>query len=203
MQGVGTVTYGTDTAHSFPATLTNIATNKFRLDTQLSDGAISVRILGFIGAQQDKRYSGPIPIDTALMGIFPFEKVRQTSYPPTATSIIDHGIVTIDAAQLRRITIEYGSVGYNTISHARRTVAIDFYFDPTTHLLAKSATSAVLPDGHTVGLFFVVSYSDYRLVGKTLVPFCYRETVEGQPNRTLQLTDVQLDPTLASTYFQF
>jgi len=204
MQGTGTITYGSQDATAYDAILSNAGGNKFRLDAQTKQGTLSIRIRQFAGKIQDSNMRiSTLDPDTASTGIFPFEILRTKAFPSPATSLIDNGLVNIEGIQLHRITYEYGSIGKNSLTHARNTAAIDFYFSPTSHLLVKSSAS-VLIDGTPRSHFLVVdTYSDYREVGSSMVPFRYTEIIDGQLSRTLQLTNVQLDPTLDSSYFDF
>jgi hypothetical protein len=77
------------------------------------------------------------------------------------------------------------------------------YFDPTSHLLVKTATAIALGGMRNTSLLRVVTYADYRAVGSSLIPFRYIETLGGQPQWTLQLSSAQTDPTLNEQYFQF
>ena len=143
-----------------------------------------------------------LPVDVALAGIFPFESPRRARFPEDSTSLIDHGMITLGAANLHRVTIEEKSVGISSSARAN-TVLTDFYFDSSSHLLVKSATFVPVPGARNVRFLFVTTYSDYRVVGTTLVPFRFEQTMDGQPLETLQLTTVTLAPTLASAYFRF
>ena len=69
--------------------------------------------------------------------------------------------------------------------------------------LAKSASSSFIAVGHSAKFLRVVTYSDYRKVGTAMVPFRYDESMDGQQYWVVQLSDVQLNPVLDATYFQF
>jgi hypothetical protein len=94
-------------------------------------------------------------------------------------------------------------IGNDPVTNKRNTVAIDFYFDPKSHLLIKSATSGSTDGDKRVHCLTVVTYSDYRIVNTSLIPFRYTETVDGGISRILQLSSVQLSPALGTAYFEF
>ncbi len=204
MQGTGKITYGPTDPTTYDVTLSNIGGHKYRLDANTKTGAMSIRI----NRQRGKLQNGDgmmsvIPPDSALTGLFPFELIRLAHFPWPATSLIDHGPAVIGSTQLHRISFEFSSIGRNPVTNSPETIVIDLYFDPATHLLVKSAASTHTADARNASFLFVVNYSDYRQVGKTLVPFRYTETMEGQPYWTVQLSDVQLNPALNTTYFEF
>jgi hypothetical protein len=204
MQGTGQVVYGAEDPTAYSATLSMIGSDQFRLDAQTNKGEMSLRIHGPVGKIQGT--GGPaetIPPETATAGIFPFGLVRTLHFPARETSLTDLGLTTIGGVQLHRITVETPSVGRDPVTKARRTIAIDLYFDPATHLLAKSASSSFTAVGHSAKFLRVVTYSDYRKVGTAMVPFRYDESMDGQQYWVLKLSDVQLNPSLDATYFQF
>jgi hypothetical protein len=204
MQGTGQIVYGAKDPTAYSATLSILQNDRFRLDAQTNKGEMSLRIHGPVGKIQGS--GGPtetIPPDTAAAGIFPFGLVRTVHFPGRDTSLIDHGLTTAGGVQLHRITVETPSIGRDPVTKSRRTIAIDLYFDPATHLLAKSASSSFIAVGHSAKFLRVVTYSDYRKVGTAMVPFRYDESMDGQQYWVLQLSDVQLNPVFDVTYFQF
>ena len=204
MQGTGQIVYGAKDPTAYSATLSILENDRFRLDAQTNKGEMSLRIHGRVGKIQG--IGGPaetIPPDTAAAGIFPFGLVRTVHFPGRDTSLIDHGLTTVGGVQLHRITVETPSIGRDPVTKLRLTIAIDLYFDPATHLLAKSASSSFIAVGHSAKFLRVVTYSDYRKVGAAMVPFRYDESMDGQQYWVLQLSDAQLNPALDATYFQF
>jgi hypothetical protein len=204
MQGKGKITYGPTDATAYDATLSNLGGDKFRLDAQTKHGAMSIRIHGGVGKIKsgDGIFSS-MPFDTAMAGIFPFERARLTNFPGPSGSLIDCGVTTIGGTELHRITLEVATLGRNPVTKSREAIATDLYFDPTSHLLVKSSTASAIADGRNVKFLFVVTYSDYRKVGNSMVPFRYTETMNGEPYWTLQLSDVQMNSEVPSTFFEF
>jgi hypothetical protein len=48
-----------------------------------------------------------------------------------------------------------------------------------------------------------ITYDDYREVGNVMIPFRYTQTLNGQNQWTLQLSEVQINPTAQATFFEF
>lgn len=204
MQGTGQIVYGSKDLSAYPATLSMFSGNRFRLDAQSDKGEMSLRIHGPVGKIQGS--SGvveTIPPDAAAVGIFPFALVRTAHFPGREASLIDHGLINEDGVQLHRMTVEIPSIGRDPVTKSRRTIAIDLYFDPASHLLIKSASSSFIADGHSAKFLRVVTYSDYRKIGTSMIPFHYDESMNGQKYWALQLSDVKLNPAFDPTYFQF
>jgi hypothetical protein len=203
MQGTGTITYGTDSTQN-SVTLSNLGADRFRLDTQTPGGVESIRIDRRIGKIQFE--NGPVSVlnpDTAILGIFPFEIAQRAASPGKNVALLDRGTTSSDGRSLHRVALEMPSVIGNPATKSQKTLPVDLYFDPATHLLVKSVCYVLIPGGRQVPFLSVVTYSDYRSVGASVVPFHYSESLNGQPYRTVQLTSVQLNPTLSATYFQF
>jgi hypothetical protein len=204
MQGTGTIIYGALDPTSYAATLSNMGSDSFRLDAQTKTGSTSIRIRRQLGGVQgsDGKVSFFRP-GTAMIGLFPFELTRTVPIAATTTSLIDDGLVSIGGAELHRITMAYPSHFQQTGGKPCQVVAIDFYFDPTSHLLIKSSASVAVNEAPFVRFLMVVTYGDYRKVGTSMIPFRYNETMDGQQYRQLQLSTVQLNPALTSAYFEF
>lgn len=195
MQGTGSITYGDDKT-SYSSTLTIVGNTKFRLDAKSTDGAISIRINGRIGQIQvadGKTY--PLMPETAASGIFQFQLPRLADLQ-TNSSVIDHGRTTVDGVSLHRLTIE------RPFAAGRRNLATDLYFDSKTHLLVET-TNLILLEGVPSRLLRVTTYGDYRKVDGVMIPFHFSQIVGGQKQWTLQLSEVQLNPSAQSTYFAF
>jgi hypothetical protein len=204
MQGMGTIAYGLNSATSYDATMSALGAQKYRLDAQTPKGQTSTRIERLLGKIQSEAGSiATLTAQTAAGGIFPFELARSAGKLGPTSSLRDQGLTTVGGLQLHRITLERATVGKNPTTNLRNTEAIDLYFDPSTHLLVKSSVLVPLAANRSASVLSVVSYSDYRLVGTTLVPFCFTETIQGEQSRILQLKSVSLNPTFDSGYFTF
>ena len=203
IQGTGTITYADDPTQ-YSVTLSNRGLNEFRLDIQVPGGVESTRIVGRAGRIQAANGAvTEIDPDTAIMGIFPFEYVAKAAIPGKNTALLDRGAITANGQSLHRVTLEMSSVLRDQKTKSQKVLPVDLYFDSSTHLLTKSVSSILIPGSRLVPFLSVVTYSDYRSVGASMVPFRFVETLNGQPYRTVQLKSVQMNPTLPETYFQF
>ena len=203
MEGTGEIVYAQDKTY-YPATLSMIGADRFRLDAQTDKGMASTRINGLVGKTQDATgKETAMSHNAAAAGLFPFQLVRTAHFPGKQTSLIDHGMTSVDGKQLHRMTVENQTIGRNPVTKSPQTIAMDLYFDPSTHLLIKSVSNELLTSGHSASFLRVVTYSDYRLVEGALIPFHYAESMDGELYWTLQLTAVQLNPTFDAKYFQF
>ena len=103
IQGTGKIVYGARDSTAYPATLSILGKNKFRLDAQTSKGEMSLRIHGPVGKMNGTGApEETISPDAATAGIFPFEAVLSG----TLDCCVDHGLTTVGSIQLHRITVE-------------------------------------------------------------------------------------------------
>lgn len=194
MQGTGTITYGSE-QNSYPAALTILGSKRSRLDVQTSTGTISSRINNRVGnIQQPDGKRFPLAPEMAASGIVQFELPRLADLQ-TKSSILDHGMTVVDGMNLHRLTLEQPLT-------PQKNIATDLYFDPETHLLIKTA-NAIRPDGSQSELLRVITYGDYRSVDGVMIPFLYTQALDGQKQWTIQLSEVQLNPTIQLNYFEF
>ena len=203
MRATGKISFGPDPT-TYDATLTNLGRDRFRLDAGTKKGPMSVRFLHSSGKSRGGNdATSVLPSETALTGLFPFELLRIASLPKDSTSVLDHGLVSLNGTTLHRITLEMPSIGRNPLTKTQQTVAVDFYLDPISHLLVKTVAFSAQMQGQRAKLLDEVTYADYRQVGTAMIPFRITETLQGEQSMSLQLSDVQLNPTLDATYFEF
>jgi hypothetical protein len=202
MQGVGQITYGSDTTQ-FRATLSIVDGKSFLLEAQSPSGQLTIKIHGRVGTiQQGSSNAVAIPPSTAASGLVQFELPLLDSSSGQIASLIEHGSLVLDGHPLHR-------VAYQTISNSQASngksdaVVTDLYFDPSTHLLVKSANLIELSGGRGNRFLRVITYEDYRTVDGLMVPFRFTQTLNGQKQWTLQFSKVQLNPTLPPSSFQF
>lgn len=202
MQGTGQITYGDDTT-SYNATLTMLGNTGFRLDADAQQGQFSIRINRNHGAIQEvdgKRHL--ILPGTAASGIFQFQLPRLANFPATGSSFLDRGMVIVAGQNLHRLTFE-APLGVASKSGKQKIVTTDLYFDSATHLLVKSANTIRINGITNVDFLREITYEDYRQVGSLLIPFRFTQTLNGQKQWTLQLSEVQLGATQPAAYFNF
>lgn len=203
MRATGTIT-GSEENTTNSATLTVGGGDDFRLDVSAPEGERSIRIHGNIGQiQESDGQSHRLPLATAANGLLAFPKLLDSSFPTAQTSLLDRGLVSIEGKALRRITIETPlDVTGGSLSPAQISL-VDLYFDPASGLLIKSVSSAQLDSADRERYVLAVTYGDYRKVDSLLLPLTLSQTLNGQRQWSLQLTDVHLQPVVDAHYFQF
>ena len=202
MRGTGKITYGGTDAAEYEATLSILGNVGFRLDSRTADGTTSVRIYKRMGKIQDEKGSFTLLVpNTASTGIFQFALPKEHVSAATNVSILDHGLSEVSGGKLHRITVEIPAGNFE--AKRKATVATDLYFDPTSHFVVKSANTIRMNGVGNVDFLRVITYDDYRAVNGTMIPFRFTQTLDGQKQWTLQLTDVQLNPALKADFFQF
>lgn len=204
MQATGNVTNAVGGAGSFPAVFSSASGFRSRLDIQTQAGRESTRISWRTGKYQspDQRIQRLEP-DTALAGIFPFQEIFAAQDKLFHLTITDDGFCRVSGVDLHRITVGVPAAGTDPNTKNPHTFPIDFYFDPTSHLLVKTVTYATLRGNSRVRFMRVITYGDYRQVSSVMLPFRYTETIDGEVSRIFQVSSVQVDPVLSSTYFEF
>jgi hypothetical protein len=205
MQATGTLTYPSgQTPQQSPATLTIQSGDSYRLDIEASDGQRSIRIKGTTGQILDsKGVNHYLPLATARGGFLAFPKLMIAAFPAEQTSVLDQGMVSIGGKPLRRITLEEPVFAGTTPTTSDQVSTTDLYFDPTTHLLVKSVGSVQLDSADREHYLQAITYSDYRTVDSMLLPFAYSQTLNGQSQWALQVTSIQLQPSVSTSYFYF
>ena len=205
MQATGTLTAPGATAEQYPATLTIQNGTSFRLDVNTPEGLRSTRIHGRVGRiLESNGVKHSLPAATALVGLFAFPKLMMTTFPSTQTSVIDQGTIVVDGKSLLRVTVQEPVSPETTPQPANvQTNVIDLYFDPATHLLLKSVASVQLNTADRARYMQAVTYSDYQNVDGMLLPFATSQTLNGQRQWSLQLTNVQLNSSVDTSLFTF
>lgn len=202
MQGTGQITYGGDKT-SYPASLTILGERDFRLDAQTANGTQSIRINGRMGKMQsaDGRVDSLSPA-TASTGLVQFPVLRTVDFRSQSISLTDQGSTSVDGLTLHRLRMESGAVAAKVGAPTPRTTVTDFYFDPKTNLLIKSANSIRLA-GSGSDQIRVTTYEDYRQVNGSMIPFRFTQSLDGQVLWTLQLSDAQISTDKQTAYFEF
>lgn len=206
MQGSGQIQYG-DVQDVYQATVTVLGTTKFRLDAQAAKGNMSIRIDDTYGMiQEADGRTFPLVPETAATGLFQFELPRLPDFADQAKcvcSLMDRGVVTFGGQSFHQLTYEFAMNQDYVGGQNLETVSTDLFFDVSTNLLSKSSNIIRIDGAGNHEFQRVISYDDYRLVGDSLVPFQFTQTLNGQKQWTLNLSDVQLNPSVPSNYFAF
>ncbi len=202
-QGEGTIQYDSPDGPKLSAALTSQQGREYRLDVTTSKGLRSVRIYGASGVvhDDDGTVESLVP-ETAALGFIQAETLPCMLLTGQTVSFIDHGIVP--ANHLHRITLEFALGRLYGGAALHKTSVIDFYFDPISHLLQKSVSLIRIAEARNQDFIRTVTYSDYRVIGISSIPFQYRESLNGQQTWLLQLSQVQVtDGKLPVSYFKF
>lgn len=187
-----------------PAALTISGDIGFRLDVTLPSGEQSTRIYGDYGEIREANgFTHTLPFRTARMGLIAFPRLLDSTFPDAQTTILNRGIVTIGSTMLHRITVQEPAPSWDPAPTSVSTSVVDLYFDPVTNLLAKSAALVQLDPMDRERYFEVITYGNYKTVNGILMPFFYSQTLNGQPQWSIQLTNAQQESSLDSSYFQF
>lgn len=197
---------GTFTSHgeSSAATLTVLNGDDFRLDVNSQKGQLSIRILGNLGQiRESDGVLHRLPFATAKGGLLAFPRLMANTFPSAGASVVDRGLVAVDGNALHRVTIAEPVFPGQTATAPDKASTVDLYFDPATHLLAKSVASVQIDSKDRARYVQAMTYGDYRQADGILLPFSYTQTLNGQRQWQLQLTAAQLAPQVDPTYFSF
>ncbi len=187
------------------ATLWIRAHHGYRLDIQKPKGTSSLRMDGAYGAVQhaDGQVRSMDARD-AVAGLVAFPALMDVSFPASNVMLIDQGLATVDGAALHRITVEKPWPGNPVDAEGNPlTTVTDLYFNAQTHLLMKSALGILGSQPSPEHLLQVITYGSYSVVNGILVPYLYRETLNGQILWTLQLDKIHLNQGLSDSEFHF
>ncbi len=201
MQGTGTIQYPGTHEGTLPATLAFQSGTESRLDIVTPQGTRSTRIVGSSGVIRYENGSRQqLSPESATTGIVQLSALPCVLMAQGPASYIDRGIASTN--RFHRLTLET-PLAPEARTPAHATSVIDFYSDPTTHLLLKTVTLIRIPGARNQDFIRTISYSNYQKVDGVLVPFTYQESLNGEPIWSLQLTQVQLNTQNADSYFRF
>jgi hypothetical protein len=201
LEGTGTITFSDGASH--PASLYLTGSRSCRLDIEMASGIRSLRISGLVGKSQDERGTqGALTPATSSAGIVAFPRVWTDALASANVSLYDHKIYSGTGENLHRITIEHPLDIEVTNSLGKKTAASDLYFDPNSHLLLFSVESLSFT-GMRSPLIRVTTYSNYQSFQGVSVPATIKQTLNGQIQWTLSLSQVTLNPNLPTSTFTF
>jgi hypothetical protein len=178
--------------------------DKFRLDIQTAEGTRTLLVRGATASvEHETKGHYSLPTTAAALQIMAFARPALTDFSQPGLSLLDRGMVTVDGTALHRITLQtpFSRKKADQSGHDV-DLAMDLYFDPSSHLLVKSAAAVRLNDSRGQDYLRVTTYEDYRQVNGVLFPFGYHETLNGQREWTLDLKDIQLNSGTDSSIFQ-
>ena len=193
----------TDMESSYPAVLTILGGNQCRLDIADPAGARSIRIHGGQGViQESSAAKHSLPVSTASLGLFALETLVE-HLSDIKSSILDGGLVSVDGVTLHLMTLQVPSRPDINPASAEEVSVLDLYFDQNMRQLRKSVSLIRVDNRDRAYYLQSETYSDYRRVGDSTLPFSFAQTLNGQRQWTLQLTAVHTNPAVAASYFRF
>jgi hypothetical protein len=199
VQATGTFT---DQFSSSPATLTYDNQGSVRLDVSADKGQTSIRMQGGYGAILGPSGSKhTLTSETASGEWLPSPLLLLLKYNDPQTTVIDQGLVNTSNGTWRRITLAFPTLSPS--ASTQPTTIIDVYLDLSTNLLTKTVSSIRLDTRDRASYLQVVTIGSYRSQSGSLLPFNYSVSLNGQPQWTLQLDNVSLNPSLTHSYFRF
>jgi hypothetical protein len=190
------------------ATLTVEGSNRFRFDIHTSTGNVSTRIEGLTGSiQRDEQGVYRMPAETAMSGAIISPWTIETLLKDERLSVENRGIVSVDGSSLLKITLHRPlclHAGGCAPDLQKLRLTTDLYLDPHTHLLIKSVETVRLSEQLPTRSLRVITYGDYhQLNGAAMVPFEYRETLNGQLIWNLTTTEASIGNRHEQSYFRF
>ena len=200
----GNISFGgaTDT---MPASLLMLPGNRVKLDVTKPEGHEITVYNGVRGsithADSKKTLLAP---KGAASGLAPFDIPLNAAKAGLGFSIVDRGSTVVQDRVLHRISIEVAIPQKDLFPYEKdnRSV-VDLYFDPSTHLLVKTACMIPIPGSSLPVLLKIDSYSAYQRVGTLLLPTTIDETINGQPVSKLVLTSFNANNMPSSKDFTF
>ena len=205
LQGTGTITLPGSTV-PLPANLVISGSNFSRVNI-----SNSTRLAGFAakGALHKSYYvDGTSAVDSVWTGpasISAFQLLSTKDVMSKLLSLSKDTATDSSGAKYDRLRARHAFSSVAIVGQSpstAKTANVDYYFDPTTHVLIKSVTALQIP-GILNPIPLETNYSDYRLVGVSKVPFRISQTLNGQPDWVLALTSVTLPLTLDSSLTTF
>ena len=199
MTADGTITYVDDPV-SYPAHLTVLGSDCYRLDVTKADGTQSIvmnKERGIFISTKGKTSS--ISSDVSMLGLLAFPKLLSPDYPSAASILSDQGSATIAGSSLRRITLD-DPAPYLTGTPWKTE---DLYLDPQSGRLIESAAYVHLSSADASMYMLETSYSDYKPEGTGSLPHTFAQSVNGINLWTLQLKSVSLTTLPNASVFEF
>lgn len=197
----GTLTYPAGDSHA--ATLYLLGSRYSRLDIQTDNMTRSVRVGDTLGSFLDKsgRQNRLLPT-TARMGIVAFPRLWKDALNLPQFSLVDCGMYTGNGQTLHRITMEY-QLTTGSFRPGDPTVATDLYFDPTSHVLLYSVDSLSFVISAGQPFLRVTGYSKFQVFDGITLPSVIQESLNGQLQWSLQLSQVSMNTNPALGTFSF
>lgn len=201
MKATGITTY-VDAPDALATTLSMLPENRTKLTVTSANGdnvTATNRTHGHV------QYAGGIdlkmPALAVVCGILPFDLPVLVVQSSGTFTVVDQGTVSLSGIPFHRITVERDIVEREAGAGADLRSAVDLYFDPSTHLLAKSAGVFQLPGAGRHRFVRVLTFGNYTASGTMRIPASLSETLDGQATWSLTLTSVNTATPPANNIF--
>lgn len=199
------LTYAANPDEVLDATLWIAPQNMARIDVAKSSGH---DILIYNGKHGSVTYATGkkqlLFAESAAAGFAPFDLPLSALSAPQRYSIIDKGLITCDNTVLHRVSLEIPLPAHEMTSGAKgRQAVIDFYFDPSSHMLMKSASMIAINGSSKLQLFRVTKYASYRRSGGISIPTDISESVNGQAIWAMNISEIDTTSESPSKNFLF
>lgn len=188
LRATGELTLGRDGTKKLHATLEIADTRGFRLSAEDPDGftLVSNGTIGMSVSRSDNR-TAYLSRDTAEVGITHFQLLRVADISKHFLSVSNVQRSSFQGNDALQIEVNYSVVG--STSKGKKHL-IKFFFDAERKLIGSSTEIAL--QGSSNLLLLETSYSDYRRVQDSLIPFRIVQTLDGQPQWDFQANDAAL-----------
>ena len=184
----GTISFAGDT-NTYPATLSILGSDRYRLDVTRSSGIESTIYNGtsaVLISDTGKRTN--LSSDLAVAGLVSIPRLLSPNYPKLTSLVTDGSLVSIGNSHLHKITLEDPAT--DVLGSTWKVT--DLYFDPATNTLVRSVSAVHLTTRDPATYVSALLYEDYRNANHTLLPFRFTQTLNGDLLWKLQLSDINL-----------
>ena len=201
LEATGTLTFPAGDTHS--AELYLLGSESSRLDITMDSGTRSVRLRAAQGKFQNESGDQSFLLPkTSRTGLVAFPLLWANPIKSPYVSLIDRGVHVANGRTLHRITLEY-PVAPGRFNQGDPTVATDLYFDPSSHFLLFSVDAQVFANSPGQTFLRVISYAGYRQFNGIFVPTTIGQTLNGQQQWNLQLSQVTVNSNPPLNTFSF
>ena len=204
MKADAVVTFGNSQQEQSQATLICRDTDYVRLQMFSSNGIQSITAKqGLLKTAYTSGEPSILTGETGSAGLVQFHWIRANNLVNRLVSLRDDEIVAVLDHRYRRLAAVFTSQDSKTSTSASAQYSrMDFYFDLTTMVLDKTVAPVRVP-GMANDLLLITSYSDYREVDKVLVPFAISQSLDGQVQWQLTLSNISFPLQLDSSLLTF
>ena len=181
-----------------------LGTSNFRVDATLPTGIRSWAVTGLNGTLVDTDGSrSSIPSYNAMnTGILAWPIPNIIAALSNSGATISYlGLVQSDAGSAIQVHFQVTDAS-NPDPATASLNAIDYFFDPNTHLLIEMSSLVYPVTGPTQGLPHEILFASYQDINGILVPFALSEAISGQTTWSAQLTGISFNVGLTLADFQ-